>query len=254
MIKVVLNGYMGKMCQVLIDEINNTDDMIITAGIDTKVSNKDEIRENSIPLYSNPYDIKEKADVIIDFSHPSCVKELVAYALYKNIPLVIATTGLSISSKNIIEEASKSIPIFISANMSIGVNLLLKLVNESAKLLNESFDIEIIEKHHNKKVDAPSGTAYMIADNINRTLNNTKNLVFLRHGNQSKRSSCEIGIHSIRCGTIVGEHSVIFAGNDEILEISHKALSKKIFANGALNAARFIIGKAPKVYNMNNMI
>ncbi|WDV47308.1 4-hydroxy-tetrahydrodipicolinate reductase [Clostridiaceae bacterium M8S5] len=251
MINVILNGYMGKMCQNISDEMKSFDDMVLIGGIDKKYK---DLEHNCIPVYSSPYDIKEIPDIIIDFSHHSCVDELVAYASSRKIPLVIATTGLTTNSKNNIEKASIEIPIFISANMSIGINLLLRLVNEAAQLLDGLFDIEIVERHHNKKIDAPSGTAYMIADSINRTLNNSKNYIFLRHGNKSKRSSSEIGIHSIRGGSIVGDHNVIFAGEDEILEIRHTASSKRIFAIGALNAARFIINKQPGIYSMDSLI
>lgn len=171
-----------------------------------------------------------------------------------NTPIVIATTGLNIEDDKKIEDASKNIPIFKSANMSIGVNLLIDLVKKAALALQDNFDIEIIEKHHNKKVDAPSGTALMIADAINEELDNSMEYKYGREGKSAKREGNEIGIHAIRGGTIPGEHTVIFAGLDEIVEVKHTALSKNIFASGAVKAAKFIVNKENGLYKMENLM
>ncbi|HLR35530.1 MAG TPA: 4-hydroxy-tetrahydrodipicolinate reductase [Tissierellales bacterium] len=251
MLKVGINGYLGAMGQVIAKEIKENKEMSLVVGIDKKAIEND---KNNIKVYDNISDIKEELDVIIDFSHPSSLEPILKFASENNIALVIGTTGLENEHIEKIKAASDKIAIFYSANMSLGVNLLLSLVKKSANLLGDSFDIEIIEKHHNKKIDAPSGTAYMIADSINETLNNSKNYVYNRHDKSLKREKNEIGIHSIRGGTVVGEHTAIFAGPDEVIEITHSAASKKIFAQGALKAAKFIINKDNGLFNMDDLI
>ena len=176
------------------------------------------------------------------------------FALSNKKALVLATTGLGAEQLDSVNTASNSIPVFFSANMSLGVNLLIQLAKKATSLLQENFDIEIIEKHHNLKIDAPSGTALAIADAINNTCNESNEYVYDRHSMRKKRSKNEIGIHSLRGGTIVGEHSVIFAGTDEIIELKHTATSKEIFAVGAVKAAKFLFGKAPGFYSMDNLI
>lgn len=250
MINVLINGYWGAMGQVLAGEIDKTENMKVVAGVDRCV--RDIQIEHKI--YSNIFDCNDDIDVIIDFSHPNSLSNLLKYGTDKNIPLVIGTTGLSEDDINNINIASKNIPIFYSANMSLGVNTLISIVKSISPILEEGFDIEIVEKHHNKKVDAPSGTAYMIANSINQVLNNSKEYIFDRHTTTNTRDKKEIGIHSIRGGTIVGEHAVIFAGTDEIIEIKHSASSKKIFAQGAIKAAKFICNKENGLYNMENLI
>ena len=248
MIKVIVNGCLGAMGKVLVNLINEDDAFHLVAG----VSKFGEFT-NEYPMHKSIFDITEDADVIIDFSKPESLCDLLRYATKKRIPLVIATTGYSESELHEIQEASNMIPIFHSSNMSIGVNLLLKLVEIASKSL-EDFDIEIVEKHHNKKVDAPSGTAIMIANEIKAALNTESEFNYGRHGKDAKRQPKEIGIHAVRGGTIVGDHSVIYAGNDEIIEINHIASSKKIFAQGSLTAAKFIVNKENGYYNMKNIV
>lgn len=250
MLKVIINGCNGKMGQVLANQIAQDKELEIAAGIDRNLQG---ITAN-FPIFKNIFDFKEKADVIIDFSRPEALDSLLDYAIKTNTPLVIATTGLSTQDMNNIRNASINVPIFQSANMSIGINVLSKLVQEAAKIVGNSYDVEIVEKHHNLKVDAPSGTAFLIADKINDSLKTPKKYIFGRHTKTDKRNENEIGIHSIRGGTIVGEHTVIFAGNDEVIEISHIASSKNIFALGAIRAAKFISKKEPGYYNMDDLI
>ena len=250
MIKVLINGYYGQMGQVISQEIKKDTEMELVAGVDKNKSNNCE----DFNIYNNIFDCNEDIDIIIDFSHPSSLPNLLKYSMEKNIPLVIGTTGFSNEDIEKIENTSKKIPIFYSANMSLGINVLVSIVKDIAPVLEDSFDIEIIEKHHNKKIDAPSGTAYMIADEINKELNNSKEYVFGRNTKTNKREKKEIGIHAIRGGTIVGEHSVMFAGCDEVIEIKHSASSKKIFAQGAIKAAKFLYNQENGLYNMENLI
>lgn len=250
MIKVLINGYYGQMGQVLSQEIKKDKEMKLVAGIDKDSSNNCD----NLNVYNNIFNCSEDIDIIIDFSHPSSLPNLLKYGMEKNIPLVIGTTGLSNKDIEKIKAASKKIPIFHSANMSLGINVLISMVKNIAPILEDSFDIEIIEKHHNNKIDAPSGTAYMIADEINKELNNSKEYVFGRNTKTDKRKEKEIGIHAVRGGTIVGEHTVIFAGCDEVIEIKHSASSKKIFAQGAIKAAKFLYNQENGLYNMENLI
>lgn len=250
MLDVVIHGCNGTMGQVLTKAIKDFDGINIVAGVDLF---KDKIK-NSYPVYESFNELKENVNVIIDFSHHSLVKDMVKYCVKTKTPVIIATTGLSEDDINEIEKASKIIPIFESANMSLGINVLINLVKKAANILNESFDIEIIEKHHNKKLDSPSGTAFMIANEINLELDNSKKYIHGREGRSDKRDKNEIGIHAIRGGSIPGEHTVIFAGNDEILEVKHSALSKKIFAVGAIKAAKFIHNKSKGLYSMKSML
>jgi 4-hydroxy-tetrahydrodipicolinate reductase len=225
------------------------DDLFIVAGIDAVQK-----EGSSFPVYSNPGQVAETADIIIDFSHPAALAGILSYAVEKRLPLVIATTGHSKEQRNLIMDASKTIPVLLSANMSLGVNLLLDLVRRAAKMLQDDFDIEIIEKHHNQKIDAPSGTALAIADAVNSALSgNQKKYVYDRHSSRQKRTRDEIGIHSIRGGTITGEHTILFAGNDEMIEIKHTAISKDLFAEGALKAASFLYDKEPGYYEMKDI-
>lgn len=249
MIKVAINGINGKMGKVLSNAINNREDMVLSCGFDIYDDGK-----NLCPVYKKPSDFEGKVDVIIDFSHPSLLKELCQYAQNSKTPLVVATTGLGEEEKAVLLKTSENIAVFHSANMSLGVNLLIDLVNQAAKVLYENYDIEIIEKHHNQKIDAPSGTALMIADEIAKTLDNGILYTYDRHSVRKKRDKKEIGIHAIRGGTIVGEHSVIFAGKDEIISIDHIAMSKEIFATGSISAAKFLAKKEKGFYNMKDVI
>lgn len=250
MISVIISGCNGQMGQVLSKAINESKDFTVVAG----VSRSAEKFKNNYPVYTKLQEINYSADVIIDFSHPSMLKELLEYAIQTSTALVIATTGFSQEQKQHMLSASNIIPIFYSPNMSLGVNLTVNLVQKAAAVLKEQFDIEIVEKHHNRKVDAPSGTALMIAEKINEVFSHNKEFVYQRHTKRKARENSEIGIYSIRGGTIVGEHSIIFAGKNEIVEIKHQALSKEIFALGALQAAKFILQKNYGYYGMEDLL
>jgi len=248
MTRLILSGCFGTMGKVITRCVEARDDCEIVAGVDIN----DGVA--SYPVYKSFDEIREEADAVIDFSHPAVLSSLLAYCKQKKLPAVIATTGLSDAQKAEIEEAAKEIPLFFSANMSIGVNLVSELAAKAAKVLEGSFDIEIVEAHHNRKIDAPSGTALMLADSINNALETKAHYEYDRHSKRVKREKNEIGIHSVRGGTIVGEHEVIFAGLDEVIKISHSARSKDLFAVGAINAALFIEGKEPKLYSMKDLI
>jgi 4-hydroxy-tetrahydrodipicolinate reductase len=238
------------MGSVVTQMVEEDEDVNIVAGIDVSKGKNDKY-----PVFYSFMQCNVPADVIIDFSAPVNVREMLDYAIKHGIGIVLCTTGFAREDLVLIEEAAKQIPILRSANMSMGINLILKLVQEAAKVLAGSgFDIEIVEKHHNKKVDAPSGTALAIADSINNALNKQYEYVYDRTAIRAPRVKNEIGISSVRGGTIVGEHEVIFAGSDEIIEIKHTAYSKAIFAKGAIQAAKFLPGKAPGMYAMNDVI
>lgn len=249
MIKILMSGCNGKMGQVITRLAGEYNNLEIAAGYDIHDSIK-----NTYPVFTDLGKCDVKVDVIIDFSSSSAFPVLLEYATKRKIPLVMATTGLSQQQVNSLEVASRQIPVFFSANMSLGINLLIDLVKKAAKLLESNFDIEIIEKHHNQKLDAPSGTALAIADAINSSLEQKQEYIYDRHSRRKKRSKQEIGIHAVRGGTIVGEHSVIFAGNDEIIEINHMAMSKEIFGVGAVKAAEFLYNKKPGLYAMKDLI
>ncbi len=249
MINIIISGCNGKMGQVISSLIEKEPDMCVVAGFD-----KSGIQQNTYPVYARPGDCIEKGDVTIDFSHPDALEPLLEYCTVKKVPLVLATTGLSQIHMNKITKVSKVIPVFHSANMSLGINLFIDLIEKAAKVLQDAFDIEIIEKHHNQKIDAPSGTALMLADTINSVVYNNGEYVYERASKRKRRAKNEIGIHSLRGGTIVGEHSVVFAGIDEIIEINHIAMSRNIFGMGAIKAAKYIIGKQPGLYNMKTLI
>jgi 4-hydroxy-tetrahydrodipicolinate reductase len=249
MINILMSGCNGKMGQVITRLAADSKELKIAAGYDLFGS-----IQNPYPVFNDLKKCDVKVDVIIDFSNPDALNNLLDFAVTRKVPLIMATTGLSQSQMKQLEAASKSIPVFFSANMSLGVNLLIDLVKKATKVLEPNFDIEIVEKHHNQKIDAPSGTALAIADGINSVLEQKQEYIYDRHSRRKKRSKTEIGIHAIRGGTIVGEHSVIFAGNDEIIEINHMAMSKEIFATGALRAAKFLYNKKPGFYNMNDLI
>ena len=248
MMKIAINGINGKMGRVLSKSVMNDENAMLVCGFDIEKK-----PDSQCDVYTNFDDCNEDIDVIIDFSHPSVIKNLTDYAVKKKIPLVISTTGLNDEQKGYLKKASETIPVFHSGNMSLGINLLIDLVKSAAKILYPNFDIEIIEKHHNQKIDAPSGTALMIADSLNDTLNDDMAYTYDRHSQRKKREVNEIGIHSIRGGTIVGEHEVIFAGNDEVVSIKHQANSKEIFATGSIKAAYFIKDKAPGIYTMDDL-
>lgn len=250
MTNIILRGCNGKMGQVITDIVETDNDAIIVAGIDISQN-----KLNKYPVYTSFSQCPVVADVIIDFSSPKNLAEMLEYAKENGIGIVLCTTGFSKEEQNLIDETAKEIPIFQSANMSMGINIITKLIQEAAKLLVDSgFDIEIVEKHHNKKVDAPSGTALALADAMNEVLNNEYEYRYDRSQVREKRTEKEIGISAVRGGTIVGEHEIIFAGTDEVIEIKHTAYSKAIFAKGAVQAAKFLPGKEPGKYQMSDMI
>lgn len=247
MLRVIVNGSLGKMGKVLTRCIKEDKELELICGVSLNTGENTDYK-----LYSKMSDINEKCDVVIDFSNPLALNDVLEYCTNNKTPLVIATTGYNEEELNKIKDASKIIPIFHSSNMSLGVNVLLKLVKEASKLLN-GFDIEIIEKHHNKKVDAPSGTALMIANAIKEVIPSI-NYNYGRFGRDAKRLENEIGIHAVRGGTIVGEHTAIFAGLDDIIEIKHTAQSKDIFANGSITAAKYLVKQSAGYYNMDDML
>ena len=247
MTNIILSGANGKMGKVITAMAAENDDLNIVCGFDVNTES------TGFPVYQNPDEYAGGADVIIDFSHPSAFENLTEYALKRKLPIIMCTTGLSSVQLKKLEEMSKEIPVFFSANMSLGINLLIQLAKKATEILN-GFDIEIVERHHNQKIDAPSGTALAIADAINESMTAEAEYVYDRHSKRCKRSKNEIGIHAVRGGTIVGDHSVIFAGKDEIIELNHHAHSKEVFASGALAAARFMNGKPAGFYNMTDLV
>lgn len=248
MLKIIICGINGRIGKTLIDDIKKINDITVVAGLDIQANDNFE----DFKVYSSVNDIKEDADIIIDFSRPAALNDILRFAQQKKIGIVLATTGFTDNDLQKIKEASQNIPIFRSANMSLGVNLQIALVKKAAKVLNRNFDIEIIEKHHNSKADAPSGTALMIAEQINSVEPNKKKIIFGRHSVNSVRED-EICIHAVRGGTIVGEHEVLFLGKDEVMEITHRAYSKEVFSQGAIRAAEFLKGKKPGLYSMDDL-
>lgn len=249
MTRIILCGANGKMGRVIQSVVAGRDNCKIVAGVDFNMESTD------FPVYKSLAEITEDADVIIDFSNPALLESLLDYSAGKNIPVVIATTGYDENQKKMIEAVSEKTPVFFTYNMSIGINLLANLAKKAVSVLGDDFDIEIVEKHHNQKIDAPSGTALMLADAICEEIERPMNYEYDRHSKREKRTKNEIGLHAIRGGTIVGEHDIIFAGRDEIITLSHSARSKEIFAVGAVNAAVFMAdNKAPGMYTMKEMI
>lgn len=246
MLRIILGGYDGQMGRV-IREVLDPDKYQIVAGLSLEGKNEE------IPVYENPKDIKEKADLIIDFSAPSALDGILAYGLDKNIPLVLAATGYTDEDCNKINKASKEIPVLSSGNMSLGVNVM-EAISEKMAAMLEDFDIEIVEKHHRYKKDSPSGTAKMLFDAVNKGRDKSLEELDGRSGFYDERPETEVGISAIRGGNIVGEHTIIFAGQDEVLELTHRASSKKIFALGALKAADFILGQKPGLYTMKDVL
>ena len=249
MTNIVICGANGKMGQTIYRCVRDRDDCKIIGGVDLNTE-----KYADFPIYSSVSELPEKPDVIIDYSNPSCLSSLLEYCKTNGTPVVLATTGYSDEQISEIKKAASQIPVFFSWNMSLGINLLVELAKKATAILGDKFDIEIVEKHHNQKIDAPSGTALMIANAINETRNNEMNYVYDRHSQRKKREDNEIGIHSVRGGTIVGVHEVLFAGNDETITISHSAASKTVFAEGSVNAAIFIKNKEAGLYDMNSII
>ncbi|MCC8015811.1 MAG: 4-hydroxy-tetrahydrodipicolinate reductase [Clostridiales bacterium] len=248
MIRIILCGSNGKMCKVIQNVVNARNDCRIVAGIDLNTASE------TFPIYKNFNDIKESADVIIDFTNPALLDNLLSFSVGQSLPVVIATTGYDDSQKIKIEQASRKTAVFFTYNMSLGINLLANLAKKAAEVLGDDFDVEIIEKHHNQKIDAPSGTALMLADAVCEEMGKPMKYEYDRHSKREKRTKNEIGIHSVRGGTIVGEHEIIFAGRDEIISLSHSARSKEVFAVGAVNAAVFMKDKPAGMYTMKELI
>ena len=250
MTKVIMHGCNGKMGQVITGLIAQDEDVKIVAGIDTYDEKK-----NDYPVYKTIRECQIAADVVIDFSNAKAVDELLNYCGEKKLPLVLCTTGLSEDQLAKVTETSKETAILKSANMSLGINTLMKLLKDAANVFAPAgYDIEIVEKHHNQKVDAPSGTAIALADSINEARGGEYEYVYDRSQVRKKRDKKELGISAVRGGTIVGEHEVIFAGIDEVIEFKHTAYSKSVFAKGAVEAAKFLAGKPAGMYDMADVI
>ena len=247
--KIIISGCNGRMGRVVESICEADPDVSVVAGFDVSLESR------AFPVFVSPANFTGEADAVIDFSSPAALDGLLAFALERKVPLVLATTGYSDEQLAQIDEASKHIPIFRSANMSLGINVLLELVKKAAAVLGDSYDIEIVEKHHNRKVDAPSGTALMIADAAASALNFKPEYVYERHSVRQSRDKKEIGISAVRGGTIVGIHEIMFAGRDEIIEIKHTAMSREIFADGAVKAAKFLAGVSkPGMYDMSMLV
>ena len=247
---MIMHGCNGAMGRTITELVAAQKDILIVAGVDKNLEFKQDY-----PVYNSLEEVKEEADVIVDFASATAVDHLLDYCVKKKMPVVLCTTGLSKEQVEKVSETAKETAVLRSANMSLGINLLLKLVKEAAKTLAVSdFDIEIVEKHHNQKLDAPSGTALALADSINEALNNEYHYEYDRSKRHEKRDEKEIGISAVRGGSIVGEHDVIFAGKDEVVTFSHTAYSKAIFGKGAIEAAKFLAGKPAGLYNMSDVI
>lgn len=235
------------MGRAVLEAAGSTPGVNVVAGVDARCEGN-----FGFPVYSDFGKCKERCDVVIDFSRPEALGQIIEYCQRTEAAAVLATTGYSGQHKEMIKEAAKKIPVLQSSNMSLGVNLLTELVKKAAEALSD-FDIEIVEKHHNKKVDAPSGTALMLAESVNSAFSGKKKYVYGRHCSNELREKDEIGIHAVRGGTVAGVHDVMFLGNDEIITLSHTALSRRIFAEGAIKAALFLKGKSPGLYSMRDL-
>lgn len=249
MVKIAITGANGKMGKVISRLIEERDDCRVVAGIDINTD-----KNGDFPVYKSPFELPQKPDVIIDFSHPSALDDLLSYCTMNGVPVVVATTGYTDEQVERIKKTGEQIPVFFTFNMSLGINLLVELGKRAVNVLGGQFDIEIVEKHHNLKKDAPSGTAIMIAEALNNELGNKMHYVYDRHSVRKPREADEIGLHSIRGGTIVGEHDIIFAGHDEVITLSHSAASKEVFANGSINAAVFLSRKEKGLYDMSDLL
>lgn len=251
MVKAIMHGCNGHMGQVITGLIKDDPEIEIVAGIDPV-----DCRDNGYPVFPNLHACTVDADVIIDFTSAKAADGLINYCVEKKLPVVLCSTGLSEEQLASVEAASKQVAVLKSANMSLGINMLMKLLQDAAKILVPAgFDIEIVEKHHNRKLDAPSGTALALADAINDgVLNSEYAYKYDRSQDHHKREKKEIGISAVRGGTIVGDHDVIFAGIDEVITFSHTAYSRAIFGKGAIQAAKFLAGKPAGYYHMSDVI
>lgn len=250
MIQVLIHGCNGKMGRMVTGLIQEDEKLEIAAGVDTYTG-----IANAYPVFESVKACDVKVDVAIDFSNSDAVDGLLDYCVAKQVPVVLCTTGLSDGQLDQVQEASGKIAVLKSANMSMGINLLMKLLGEAAKVLGPAgYDIELVERHHNQKVDAPSGTAIALADSVNGALNGEYTYVYDRSQVRQKRGAKEIGISAVRAGTIVGDHEVIFAGPDEVIEFRHTAYSRSVFGKGAVEAAKFLAGKPAGMYDMGDVI
>lgn len=251
MLKIALSGCNGRMGRVISELVAARDDMTIVAGIDMNT-----VKLSTYPMYADSFEYTGEADVFIDFTSSAALYQLhlLEYCVSRKLPLLLATTGHNEEQLVKIHEAAKIIPIFKSPNMSLGVAVLGDLVKRAARILGGEYDIEIIERHHNKKVDAPSGTAMLLAHDIQEELSFDTELVYDRHDRREARPKNEIGMHALRGGTIVGEHEIVFAGTNEVISISHSAQSREVFASGALYATRFLTGCKPGMYDMRDLV
>ena len=250
MVRIIMHGCNGKMGQVITGLVADDPNAQIVAGIDIADN-----RDNGYPVFTDIKKCDVAADVIVDFAAAAAVDALLDYSVEKQIPVVLCTTGLSDEQLARVKESSKKVAILKSANMSLGINTLMKLLKDAANVFAPAdYDIEIVEKHHNQKVDAPSGTAIALADSINEARGGEYEYVYDRSQVRKKRDKKEIGISAVRGGTIVGEHEVIFAGIDEVIEFKHTAYSKSVFAKGAVEAAKFLAGKPAGMYDMADVI
>lgn len=248
MVQILLNGCCGKMGKVLTDVISQFPELNIIAGVDKYPC------ENKFPIFTSLSDVNVDYDVLLDFSRPSALLDLLSISEKMQKPLILCTTGYTPSDLDLINTKSNVIPIFKSANMSYGINLINILLKKITPLLYDNYDIELIEKHHNQKVDSPSGTALLLANTISNSIDTKTNFVYGRNG-KNKRKKEEIAIHAIRGGSIVGDHEIVFAGTGEVIELSHKAISREVFAIGALKACEYMSKvKSPGLYNMENML
>ncbi|MDO4330492.1 MAG: 4-hydroxy-tetrahydrodipicolinate reductase [Lachnospiraceae bacterium] len=250
MIKMIMHGCNGAMGQVIAGIVEQDPEIVIAAGVDINT-----VQKNDFPVYASLAEVKEEADVIVDFASAKAVDSLLDYCRAQSVPVVLCTTGLSREQLDKVQEVSGDVAVLRSANMSLGVNTLFKLVAEAAKVLAAAgFDMEIVEKHHNQKMDAPSGTALALADALNEAMDHSYHYVYDRSQRREKRDAKEIGISAVRGGSIVGEHDVIFAGKDEVVTFSHTAYSKAVFAKGAVEAAKYLAGKGAGLYTMADVI
>lgn len=250
MVKILMHGCNGKMGRMITEIVKNEEDAVIAAGVDKFTG-----IPNDYPVFEEITQCDVDGDVVIDFSNAGAVDELLDYCVKKSLPVVLCTTGLSDEQLKKVDECSEKIAVLKSANMSMGINLLLKLLKDAAKVLAPAgYDIELVEKHHNQKLDAPSGTALALADSINEAMGNEYEYVYDRSQVRKKRDAKEIGISAVRAGTIVGEHEVIFAGTDEVIEFKHTAYSRSVFAKGAVEAGKFLAGQPAGMYDMGDVI
>lgn len=253
MVKIIIRGCNGRMGREISRLVEQDENAVVVAGVDNNASGQKK-DNNEYPVFTSFRECNVESDVIIDFSSPVDIEEMLLFAKERKNPIVLCTTGLSEEELALVSEYAKKIPILRSANMSLGINAVEKLLKEAVKMLADEFDIEIVERHHNQKVDAPSGTALLLADAMNEVLDNSYEYNYDRTAERKKREKKEIGISAVRGGSIIGEHEVIFAGLDEVIEIKHTAYSRTIFAKGAIAGAKYLVGVNPGMYSMKDVV